>query len=723
MARSNSKDGSGDILRILVATDNHLGVYGKDPERSDDSFVSMDEIFQIGADAGVDMVLLGGDLFHHNKPSRKTMMRTLKLFRERCLGQNPVHINVVSDQAVNFSGAPNKVVNYEDPNMAVHLPVFIIHGNHDDPTREGDMTSRSAVDVLQTVGLVNYFGKIDNFKQASVHPVLIEKGDVKLALYGMGWIRDERLNRMFENDEVHFVRPEENPDSWFNIFTVHQNRDMKGRGSKNCFKEKSIPSFMDFVLWAHEHECLIDLFESEGAGGMNMITQPGSSVATSLIEGESAEKHVGILEIRASSDPEEPQNFRWSKKKLTSVRPFMFDDIDLSSVKELDAKLPPDEKKASLFEYLTIKTNEMIERAQECADDGNPYQAHFRNPENGNAVVPIVRIRVENSDFPALNLQHFGQQFVGKVANPNEVLRFYKSKKKNPTGAKKRGSAKDDAENDVMFLDELEDAGEQVSSHHKISSFVAQNLANADGKLKVLNRTKLNRAIEAFVKKEESSAIASFVEEQLEELQLYLKKSNVGASEDEVVSVMAKRNEEVDNMLEEEAKKNENDSSSSALNSNGASSSGNKNKKRPAGDIRSALAKKKKARTKKQASAKKKAPAPKRSEKRKYGKADDEIDLLASSEESQGGDSSDADEWKPASRKAPPSTVASECDDDDGSVDAIDVPELRRSPRKRTRTSRARAQKKTAAASKTKGSAKKRAARYGVPKGAKRTKK
>lgn len=28
-------------------------------------------------------------------------------------------------------------VNYEDPNYAVGLPVFCIHGNHDDPSREG----------------------------------------------------------------------------------------------------------------------------------------------------------------------------------------------------------------------------------------------------------------------------------------------------------------------------------------------------------------------------------------------------------------------------------------------------------------------------------------------------------------------------------------------------------------------------------------------------------
>jgi len=47
-------------------------------------------------------------------------------------------------------------VNFEDPNLNVGLPVFTIHGNHDDPT---GADSLSAVDLLSTAGLVNYFGK------------------------------------------------------------------------------------------------------------------------------------------------------------------------------------------------------------------------------------------------------------------------------------------------------------------------------------------------------------------------------------------------------------------------------------------------------------------------------------------------------------------------------------------------------------------------------------
>lgn len=44
-------------------------------------------------------------------------------------------IQILSDQAKNFQNISG-LVNYQDPNYSVGLPVFSIHGNHDDPSRE-----------------------------------------------------------------------------------------------------------------------------------------------------------------------------------------------------------------------------------------------------------------------------------------------------------------------------------------------------------------------------------------------------------------------------------------------------------------------------------------------------------------------------------------------------------------------------------------------------------
>ncbi len=53
-----------------------------------------------------------------------------------------------------------------------------------------------------------------------------------------------------------------------------------------------LDGFLDFIVWGHEHECLISPQSSTIADFY--ITQPGSSVATSLSEGESKKKYKSI---------------------------------------------------------------------------------------------------------------------------------------------------------------------------------------------------------------------------------------------------------------------------------------------------------------------------------------------------------------------------------------------------------------------------------------------
>lgn len=58
----------------------------------------------------------------------------MSLLRTYTLGDKPIAIELLSDQSMNFMDSLNQKVNYEDPNINVAIPVFSIHGNHDDPT-------------------------------------------------------------------------------------------------------------------------------------------------------------------------------------------------------------------------------------------------------------------------------------------------------------------------------------------------------------------------------------------------------------------------------------------------------------------------------------------------------------------------------------------------------------------------------------------------------------
>lgn len=46
----------------------------------------------------------------------------------------PVCFEYISDPTENFKNSKNPMVNFHDPNLNVSIPVFSIHGNHDDPS-------------------------------------------------------------------------------------------------------------------------------------------------------------------------------------------------------------------------------------------------------------------------------------------------------------------------------------------------------------------------------------------------------------------------------------------------------------------------------------------------------------------------------------------------------------------------------------------------------------
>lgn len=235
-----------DIFRVMVSTDNHLGFSERDPVRCNDSFAAFEEVLVVAKQKKVDFVLLAGDLFHDNKPTRRTMHNAMGLLRKYCLGEDAVYTEVLNHQEEVFKTSSIGKVNYEDPFQAISLPVFAIHGNHDDPSREGGTgEALAALDLLSITNLINYFGKTDKVDDIEITPVLLRKGDTLLAIYGLGAIRDERLHRMWNQQKVKFVRltAEQERDKFFNIFILHQNRDY-GRSRKNFVQESMIPDWI-----------------------------------------------------------------------------------------------------------------------------------------------------------------------------------------------------------------------------------------------------------------------------------------------------------------------------------------------------------------------------------------------------------------------------------------------------------------------------------------------
>ncbi|XP_039125723.1 double-strand break repair protein MRE11 [Dioscorea cayenensis subsp. rotundata] len=475
MAESAMED-AGDTLRVLIATDCHLGYMEKDEIRRFDSFQAFEEICSIAEEKKVDFLLLGGDLFHENKPSRFTLVKAIEILRRYCLNDQPVQFQVVSDQTMNFLNAFGHV-NYEDPHFNVGLPVFTIHGNHDDPAGVDNLSS---IDILSACNLVNYFGKMvlggSGVGQITLYPILIKKGATSVALYGLGNIRDERLNRMFQTPHaIQWMRPETQEEcpvaDWFNILVLHQNRIKTN--PKNAINEHFLPRFLDFIVWGHEHECLVDPQEVMGMGFH--ITQPGSSVATSLIEGEAKPKHVLLLEIKGSQ-------YRPTKIPLKSVRPFEYAEVVLKDESDID---PNDQ--ASVLEHLDKVVRNLIEKSNK------------RSVNRSELKLPLVRIKVDYSGFMTINPQRFGQKYVGKVANPQDILIFSKA-------AKKRQSLEEK-------IDDHEKLRPEELNQQNIEALVAES----NLKMEILPVNDLDIALQDFVNKDDKMAFYSCVQYNLDE--------------------------------------------------------------------------------------------------------------------------------------------------------------------------------------------------------------
>merc|ERR1719316_932503 len=108
----------------------------------------------------------------------------MDLMRRYLLGSGDIGFEVVSDPTQFSRG----MVNFEDPNVNVDIPMFMIHGNHDDPGGESNL---SVASLLEVASLVNYFGRPDDLEDIAVKPLLLRKGRTQTAIYPLGNIRDE----------------------------------------------------------------------------------------------------------------------------------------------------------------------------------------------------------------------------------------------------------------------------------------------------------------------------------------------------------------------------------------------------------------------------------------------------------------------------------------------------------------------------------------------------
>lgn len=206
-------------------------------------------------------------------------------------------------------------------------------------------------------------------------------------------------------------------------------------------------------------------------------------------------KHVGFLDVRGNQ-------FRLTPCPLIQVRSFLMGEVSLNG-QGLEPDDPKIDDKVTAFLESEIKLlmhnakekrKELLIEAKEQGNDPEEqtelvYQ--LQQPEQ-----LLVRLKVEHSGFTVLNNQRFGARFVGRVANPSDLLLFHRRK-----GTGDRSGVKRKKKLDVPIVPEEHDV-------MKIEDLIKDNLEISDKKLEVLDEGKLTIALEEFVDKEIKQAMS-----------------------------------------------------------------------------------------------------------------------------------------------------------------------------------------------------------------------
>ncbi|KAG9508578.1 Double-strand break repair protein MRE11 [Fragariocoptes setiger] len=406
------------VFSFLVTTDNHLGYKHDDPVRGQDSFKSFEESLQVAKEKNVDFILLGGDLFHVPRPNLDSMNKCSTIIRKYTFtGEKKHSFTRIGGE---FSHEKFKHGNFEDPGYNVACPIFSIHGNHDEPVGSDPLC---ACQALASNGSLNYFGCFPRKNQEiTISPLVLKKGEIKVAIYGLGFLPDALLKRKWERNQVHFATP---PENSFTVLVLHQNTNCHGSTSSSYIKDEVVPEFFSLVIRGHEHDALdpIKMMSRD-----QIVFQPGSTVATSLGHGEALPKRVGIVHVRKSLFTKNPQNPYISEIDLIPLktcRKILLKDLYWSQteqyvqrrIDELRHSSPPD-----IAQYVKdFVCRELDTMLQE-------YEFENSDPDSSGELnlppAPLVRIRVEFTDSE----QCFGQAdfkndyYPKKVANKDIVL-------------------------------------------------------------------------------------------------------------------------------------------------------------------------------------------------------------------------------------------------------------------------------------------------------------
>ncbi len=270
-------------MKIAIVSDLHLGYERFAEDAIDQAREALFKAYELA-----DAVIIPGDVFDKRAPKPEVIAQAINLFRE--LSKMPWKSSVVSSVG--------------DRGRFTSVPIIAISGTHERTAMGKD----NALNLLGLAGLI-----VDTSESTTI----IEKGDEKVAVFGLGGLSEERVK-----EQLLIMNPKPISGA-FNIFMLHQSIYEILPFNESFIRFDDLPKGFDLYVDGHIHSMVEDKVH-----GMPFII-PGSTVLTQLKEGEQEPKGFVIFDTKARA-----YEFIKIKCRRMVFREIFFDDASPKALKD-----------------------------------------------------------------------------------------------------------------------------------------------------------------------------------------------------------------------------------------------------------------------------------------------------------------------------------------------------------------------------------------------------
>lgn len=228
------------MFRLAVCSNINIGAREDLDYVCEDPYLAFNEILKKTIELNADCLIIAGNLFFSPVISNFCFSKTFALMRNKVFGDGD--INYVTK---NFKP------NYANENVNIQLPIFAIHGTNDKP---GNDRLSTCLDAFQESLYINYCGKIMKFDdKITINPVILDKGDFKIAIYMIGHIKDVKLSTLLAQKKIEFAFPSDAEiENYFHILVVNQKKSKDSRRlsfpTKDIFVD-DFEGFFNLIIW------------------------------------------------------------------------------------------------------------------------------------------------------------------------------------------------------------------------------------------------------------------------------------------------------------------------------------------------------------------------------------------------------------------------------------------------------------------------------------------